>query len=657
MSDIRRLLESLDKLTEQAASSNVVQLPLGAPKGVPAGTQAFGQMGQVLTKPKQDDAGNKPAAVPKSAAPVPGQKSLPGFGITHLEPETPAYTPKQPWLDPKGSKEPAYMRKAAGITAPEPLGVIGGTGPDAKFAKAAPPAANEPIIPKQSPKLAYSAPRIKVGTGSEYSNVYSAPKGAEGKPTFADTQYARDVAAQLKKFPDDPNLRAEYDSLQQRGLTPAPTPNATPLTQAQLDAINYNDRAAAAAAAGQKPETSQAPGRPGQLAVPDISAATREPTYYQLPSGDWIERLHRVTPGGIPGAIKEYAAKKVAEDFENFLDINFPIISKPLKEQTKIGGLKPTEVVPWEGGGGGAAVGGGPRVTPGPVPRVPANVEVPTYQRKGQPSAMPQGAEVPPSPKPRLKVTSEPKQVGPSSAASNEPTVSQPKVFKTHPERVQAQAARRDQELMQTKPGEFPPIGPGATPKVIEPLPPGMEGPKKMWSPAAVPVGALPAAGGGGKEGTGTESPSSSDTAEPTITTKPVEIWRSEDLPNSNERPADIGIVPPATPASSAPAAPVKQEPKPVEPKKDANKEPQVSKPVEPKEPKKDISSGAGGGEGGGQGTGVGTGTGAGTMPVDSSDWIERLHKVTPGGIPGAVKEFKEFLNAFKVPFDKRKIK
>jgi hypothetical protein len=123
MSDIRRLLESIDKLAEQAASSNVVQLPLGAPKGVPAGTQAFGQMGQVLTKPKPIDASKVTA--PTAVKPAPGQKSLPGFGVTHLEPETPAYTPKQPWLDPKGSKEPAYMRKAAGITAPEPLGVLG----------------------------------------------------------------------------------------------------------------------------------------------------------------------------------------------------------------------------------------------------------------------------------------------------------------------------------------------------------------------------------------------------------------------------------------------------------------------------------------------------------------------------------------------------
>ena len=229
--DIRQLLEQLSKLSQEPlqeqAQSNVRQLPLKvAPKGkIDPGTQAMNQMGVVLTKPGETPA-EPAAAAPKPAQPVPGQKNL--FALPKLEPETPALLPKQPWLDPKGSKEPAFMRKAAGTAPAEPLGMIGGTGPDAKFAKAA--AANEPVKLPQAPatNVKNIQPRVKIGPGSEYTNVYSTAKGVDNKPSFADVQYAKDVQRELEKTPNDPNLKAELGLLQQRGIAPKPAQYARP---------------------------------------------------------------------------------------------------------------------------------------------------------------------------------------------------------------------------------------------------------------------------------------------------------------------------------------------------------------------------------------------------------------------------------------------
>jgi hypothetical protein len=656
MSDIRRLLESLDKLAEQGQAAKKVydfpsqqKLPIGTLTNIPAGNKAFNMMGQQLTKPVEPT--QKPAT--GATTPAPGQKSLPLTLPPSIDPETPAYTPKQPWLDPKGAKEPAYMRKAAGTTPPQPLGVIGGTGPDTKFAKAAPVAANEPSIPKQSATvstLTKPQPRVKVGAGSEYSNVYSTAAGGGNKPSFADQQYAKDVRRELEKTPDDPNLKAELNLLQQRGIATSSQPDTEPELAPQTQLAT-------------RPNEPSGPGRPGQLAAAPVAVAQQEPTYYKTPDGDWIERLHRITPGGIPGAIKEQATKKVAEEFEEFLSTNFPISSRKLKEQTK-GPFKPTTIpLEFPPGGAGGAVVSGPRVTPGPVPRTPANVEVPAYQRAGQPSAMPQGAEVPAGPKPRLKVVNEPSQVAPGATTSaNAPIIANP--IRINPARTQAQARRRDQELMQTRPGDDQPIKPPtSTSRADEPLPPKMQGDKKMWSPAAVPVGASMTTGGGGKEGQGQGKVDQEPAAEPTSQTvpMPVEIWRPEDLPPVT-KPADIAVEPEPVKPQPEPTKPqVKPQPEPVKPQATPQQKPASEPTFAPaasgKDKEKDSqqSSGSGGGTGGGVGTGTGPGVGSGSSKND--DWIERLHRITPGGIPGAVKEFKEFINDFKVPYDKRKIK
>lgn len=632
MSDIRRLLESLDKLAEQGQPAKKVydfptqqKLPIGTLTNVPAGKKAFNMMGQELTKPVEPTQKSTPAATTIS----PGQKSLPLTLPPSIEPETPAYTPKQPWLDPKGSKEPAYMRKAAGETPPQPLGVIGGTGPDAKFAKA-PTAANEPVIPKtsatviplQKPSFTQKVQTIRKGLpkGSEYTNVYAPSqslidKGNKPSVSFADQQYAKDIQRELEKTPDDPNLKAELELLQTKGIVSKP--QAQPGQDQEPEILPY-------AQPQTKPEDAV------RNAMRQGGAPFTIPT---TSSSDQEQRIISPLKYGqqaVPGMTREF------KEFTNFIDTKFPIKSKRLKEQTK-GPIKsnvtPLEFPPGGGGGGG---GGRVTVTPGPVPRVPANVDVPAYQRTAQPGSIPPDVVQPPAAKPRLKVTGEPSKVAPDTPAANAPLANPPQVFKQNPERARQQAELRAQDVGKAVPGEQRPLNPPEPTTLIPTPSPGKPGSVTKQTgkliPPAVISSQLPDSGqgpdagkstGGGGGGAGGAAPaSSSKTAD--SQTQPIDVDKVMwvEPPSNIDLPQVQG---PITPGTTVPKdqeepstmmVPTKPQPQKPEPEDKKEIEPELTPPPKSSTGKgKASGSGSDTASGFGIGTGVGPGTGAGTGP------------------------------------------
>ncbi len=614
--DIRQLLEQLSKLSKESlqeqAQSNVRQLPLGAPKGkIDPGTQAMNQMGVMLTKPGEKPA--EPAAPPKPVAAQPGQKNL--FALPKIEPETPAMMPKQPWLDPKGAKEPAFMRKAAGVKPAEPLGVIGGTGPDAKFAKL--PPANEPSIPKATasvikmPKM----PSMRGMGGSEYVNV---PTGAVG--LWKDAQYAKDVAAQLKKFPDDKNLRAEWDSLQQK-VAQNQAPGATP------DILGKPSPKLAPDAATSEPGKN-APKAAAPVVVPPVPEPRKiEPATVAYDTDKWMQQH---------GVVKEFA-----NEFENYID-------SVLKEQGIPGLIRRLFVR-----GKPKAPEAPPTVTPQKPVQMPKDVETPAYIRKGEKGAAPepkkpaQAANDPSMPPPAKgdigNVVPGPKPI--------EPPKSEPIIPRPAPGKPGSATKQRRKLVPPVLPAEEPgggkepptPVQPIRVdepdsdtqtqvpskvdlPTLQSPLPPNspfvVSGPETSGSAPSKP-----------------ETPGPSETPPPRPMPNATPLTKDQlDRINRNDR--------------AAAAAQAEKEKAQVEPTRPAPEPATPAKPAPSTAPSKPGTGtggtgGSGGGQGGGQGPGVGSGTGSGgRIGYDPDAWMQQHGVVKESrAIKYLLKDFKKFVN------------
>lgn len=615
--DIRQLLEQLSKLSKESlqeqAQSNVRQLPLGAPKGkIDPGTQAMNQMGVMLTKPGEKPA--EPTAPPKPVAAQPGQKNL--FALPKIEPETPAMMPKQPWLDPKGAKEPAFMRKAAGVKPAEPLGVIGGTGPDAKFAKL--PPANEPSIPKATASVIKmpKVPSMRGMGGSEYVNV---PTGAVG--LWKDAQYAKDVAAQLKKFPDDKNLRAEWDSLQQK-VAQNQAPGATP------DILGKPSPKLAPDAATSGPGKN-APKAAAPVVVPPVTEPKKiEPTSIAYDTDAWMKQH---------GVVKEFA-----NEFEDY-------INDVLKEQGIPGLIRRLFVR-----GKPKAPEAPPTVTPQKPVQMPKDVETPAYIRKGEKGAAPE-------PKKPAQAANDPSM--PPSAKGDignvvpgprpiEPPKAEPVIPKPLPGKPGSATKQRRKLVPPVLPADEPGGGKETPPEPIQPIRvdepdadsqvqtpskvdvPTLPGPLPPNSPFVV-VG--PDSTGSTAQPQPAEKPAEKPAERPPVNTTPL-TKDQLDIINRNDREAARA----RAEREKAAAQPTKPAPEPTAP----------AKPAPSTAPSKPGAStggtgGSGGGQGGGQGPGTGTGTGSGYKPgYDPDAWMQRHGVVKESrAIKYLLKDFKKFVN------------
>lgn len=621
--DIRHLLEQLSKLSKEPlkeqATSNVRQLPLGAPKGkVDPGTQAMNQMGVVLTKPGEKPA--EPAAPAKPAAAHPGQKNL--FALPKIEPETPAVMPRQPWLDPKGAKEPAFMRKAAGVKPSEHLGVIGGTGPDAKFAKLPPAAANEPSIPKTSasvikmPKM----PALRGSGGSEYVNV---PVGGVGK--WKDEQYAKDVAAQLQKFPDDENLKAELSALQKRGLGQASKVSSEPSNLAEPTA-----QPAPQPATQAEPERGEAGRNAKPVTVPAVAPGEPkkiEPATVSYDTDKWM-RQH--------GVVKEFA-----DEFEDH-------INNVLKEQGIPGLIRRLFVR-----GKPKAPEVPPTVTPQKPVQMPKDVETPAYVRKAEKNATPE----PKKPTQPAQAANDPSM--PPAAKGDigkvvpgprpfEPPRAEPVIPKPLPGKPGSVTKQRKKLIPPVLPADEPGGGKPAAPEPAQPQPIRVDEPdadSQIQTPSEIDVPTLP----------GPLPPNS-----PFVTIGPDSAG-SKTQPQPPEKPAEQPPEKPAerptvntTPLTKDQIDRINRNDREAA-QAQADREKAATEPTKPAPstaPAKPSAStggtgGSGGGQGGGQGTGTGTGTGSGIKPgYDPDSWMQQHGVVKESrAIKYLLKDFKKFVN------------